>query len=628
MTRQSTPHAIRNRLLLSLGVTTVLGVFLTAFIFGVAASTIQTLAQRRIEMNALQGAEQRFEIAVFTQETFIFDYALSGREAALQEFQAATEAAFLAHADLREAAAPYPNIMLEIDAANDAAIRWRVNWAEPYLRTVGTDAVTSGASTVAGSEVLFGPLEQRIEELEAALAARRDLNAADIQSAIPNLALIVVPFGALMVFLLVFLGVWLTRTISGPLVRLNRTAEALVAGEAIEFHAERADEVGALADILERLRTDVGARYEEARREGEHATTFNNLAELTSFASNEQQLVEAAVHALWRLIPETAGDILLANASKNRLTVGMAWGKDAAEAGTIVQVDRIDRCPGIRRSSAFIADDVGDDMAVRCPAHPAETGSVACVPMSALGELVGVIHIEIAQAGALDAEMLRLVTRVAETVGLSIANARLMKTMEGQAMSDSLTGLRNARFFDPYLEQELQAAERDNEALSVIMLDIDHFKEFNDTHGHPAGDEALRTFAHVLGASIRSSDVAARYGGEEFIIALRHAGLEEAREVAEKIRAAVEQMVIELGPGRYGRVTTSMGVASTDMHVRDMKALVSLADAALYRAKELGRNRVEISPAIEAVASLAGPRRHRRIRPVTDEEPPTLATPA
>jgi diguanylate cyclase (GGDEF)-like protein len=193
-----------------------------------------------------------------------------------------------------------------------------------------------------------------------------------------------------------------------------------------------------------------------------------------------------------------------------------------------------------------------------------------------------------------------------------MANARLMITMEGQAMTDPLTGLRNTRFFDPYLEQELEAARRDQQPLSVVMVDIDHFKNFNDTHGHPAGDEALRTFARVLGGSIRASDVAARYGGEEFIIALRHATIDEAQVIAEKLRIAVEQMVIELGPGRYARMTASFGVASTGLHIQDQKTLVSLADAALYSAKELGRNRVELAPTAKDVVVLnaAGRRRH------------------
>jgi diguanylate cyclase (GGDEF)-like protein len=277
-----------------------------------------------------------------------------------------------------------------------------------------------------------------------------------------------------------------------------------------------------------------------------------------------------------------------------------------------VNTDRIDRCPGIRRSSAFVAPNVADEMTVRCPAHPAEAGAVACIPMLALGKIVGVIHLESSVAGAFDPEAIRLVTRVAENTGLAMANARLMNTMEGQAMSDPLTGLHNLRFFDPYLEQELEAARRDQQPLSVIMIDIDHFKNFNDTHGHPAGDEALRAFARVVGASIRSSDVAARYGGEEFIVALRHVDADEAVVVAEKLRAAVEQLVVDLGPGRYARITASFGVATTSAAIQDQKSLVSLADAALYRAKERGRNRVETTPTAAAIVDIeeAGRRRH------------------
>jgi diguanylate cyclase (GGDEF)-like protein len=112
--------------------------------------------------------------------------------------------------------------------------------------------------------------------------------------------------------------------------------------------------------------------------------------------------------------------------------------------------------------------------------------------------------------------------------------------------------------------------------------------------------------------------VAARYGGEEFIIAVRHAGLAESHALAEKLRDAVEQMVIELGPGRYARITASFGVASTETHIQDQKALVALADAALYRAKEAGRNRVELAPTSQDVVVLnaASRRRLGKIGPI------------
>ena len=135
-----------------------------------------------------------------------------------------------------------------------------------------------------------------------------------------------------------------------------------------------------------RLRQDVGTRYESARQEGAHASIFNQLAELTSFAPDEAELVAAAMRAIRRLVPTPSGNILLANPSQNRLTVAVAWGEGAPEPGTLVDVDRIDRCPGIRRAAAFVAEDLGDDLSVRCPAHPAESGTVACVPDVGAGQ--------------------------------------------------------------------------------------------------------------------------------------------------------------------------------------------------------------------------------------------------
>lgn len=268
--------------------------------------------------------------------------------------------------------------------------------------------------------------------------------------------------------------------------------------------------------------------------------------------------------------------------------------------------------------------DVEDDLAVRCPAHQTISGAAACVPMMALGQVMGVIHLSFPN-GPKAAENVGIVTRVAEQIAIALANTRLMKTLEGLAMTDALTGLHNARFFDSFLEQQLLATERDSQPLGVIMMDIDHFKQFNDTHGHPAGDEALRAFGRVVRSALRASDVVARYGGEEFIVALPGAGQEETRRVAEKLRAAVAEMVIEIGPGRYARTTISLGVVATDEQRLDRKGLVAMADAALYRAKEGGRNRVATAPNSERELESAS-RRRRGGTP--SDAPIPISTPA
>jgi diguanylate cyclase (GGDEF)-like protein len=225
------------------------------------------------------------------------------------------------------------------------------------------------------------------------------------------------------------------------------------------------------------------------------------------------------------------------------------------------------------------------------------------VPLLALGQTIGVLHL-VRDGGPFDMDEQWHAGRLAEQVALALSNARLLRTMEGLAMADSLTGLSNMRFFDPLLEREIAISEREGTPVGLLMVDVDHFKRFNDTHGHPAGDAALRSFADLLRSTVRESDAVARYGGEEFVVLLRDSDLEAAAATAEKLRNAAEQLVIELGAGRFARLTASFGVVSTDTHGHDRTNLVAIADQALYRAKQLGRNRVVVAERTKA----AGPK--------------------
>lgn len=160
-----------------------------------------------------------------------------------------------------------------------------------------------------------------------------------------------------------------------------------------------------------------------------------------------------------------------------------------------------------------------------------------------------------------------------------------------KAQIDALTGLWNRRHFDQRFESELSLARRAKRSLAVCMLDIDHFKSINDNFGHPGGDEVLKQVSSLLADTIRAEDVVCRYGGEEFAIITPSVG-EGAAALAERIRAAVEQMTIKLG-SRQIPVTISIGVAVCG---RDYsRTMIDLADAALYRAKQNGRNRVEVA---------------------------------
>lgn len=167
------------------------------------------------------------------------------------------------------------------------------------------------------------------------------------------------------------------------------------------------------------------------------------------------------------------------------------------------------------------------------------------------------------------------------------------RQLQEMANRDGLTGLYNHRYFHEQLAKDFLRARRYHEDLSCVLLDIDFFKKFNDTHGHQTGDVVLSTLGHLIQDSIRDSDMAARYGGEEFALVLYHTNGEAAHDVAERLRRTVEGHEIH-EKGVALRVTISVGIASfPHEQIHDSKELIECADKALYQAKDKGRNRVE-----------------------------------
>lgn len=176
--------------------------------------------------------------------------------------------------------------------------------------------------------------------------------------------------------------------------------------------------------------------------------------------------------------------------------------------------------------------------------------------------------------------------------GNILKRKKQMASLASEANRDPLTGLYNRRYLEYALNKELGDAAIEGNSLSVIMLDVDFFKHYNDTNGHPAGDEVLKTIGKILAATLRSSDIITRYGGEEFLVILPGTGVDGLVKVLENTRRAVEEYPFphrERQPG--GKLTVSLGGACFPVHAGDAAKLVELADRALYRAKRAGRNR-------------------------------------
>jgi len=191
-----------------------------------------------------------------------------------------------------------------------------------------------------------------------------------------------------------------------------------------------------------------------------------------------------------------------------------------------------------------------------------------------------------------DAE--EMIQRTAQRLSVTLANIKLREDLQRYSFEDALTGLRNRRFFDDALSRDIQLAQREQSALSLLICDIDHFKRFNDEHGHDAGDVALQAVAAELKQQFRQSDIPCRFGGEEFVVLMREANLDDARAKAEKLREAIAANPIDYRDEKLGPLTVSAGVASWSGDEPDAEALLRKADKALYKAKQTGRNRVEI----------------------------------
>ncbi|MGV3758902.1 MAG: diguanylate cyclase, partial [Actinomycetota bacterium] len=224
---------------------------------------------------------------------------------------------------------------------------------------------------------------------------------------------------------------------------------------------------------------------------------------------------------------------------------------------------------------------------------PADGPAVAAVPMVVGAAIVGVLEVHGVDAADLPEDERNVLEALAIHTASAVGAAQIHETTTALAMTDALTHLPNRRSLEADLAKELAVGVRHGRPLGFAMIDVDHFKPYNDTFGHQAGDEALQELAEVLEDAVRAGDTVYRYGGEELAIVMRETDLEGASGHAERLREAVAHHFA--GPGRRRAITISIGVAALPESADSVAELVAAADQALYRAKQGGRNRVEVA---------------------------------
>ncbi|WP_307563115.1 diguanylate cyclase [Novosphingobium rosa] len=235
----------------------------------------------------------------------------------------------------------------------------------------------------------------------------------------------------------------------------------------------------------------------------------------------------------------------------------------------------------------------GETIDIPCGHIDARDRSVdsICLPLTSQRETLGLLYLERRRTGETNATSEAYLTVLAENIGLAVSNLRLRDALRTMAMADPLTGLANRRHLEAVLEAEIAIAQRRGHPLGCIMIDVDHFKRFNDDYGHDAGDEVLREVAMVLKSSLRDGGFAARIGGEEFLLLLPGMSVEQASDRAETMRRRIGDLRLRVEGRDLGAVTASFGVSGTPDICGPDKVLQT-ADAALLQAKKAGRNRV------------------------------------
>ncbi len=214
------------------------------------------------------------------------------------------------------------------------------------------------------------------------------------------------------------------------------------------------------------------------------------------------------------------------------------------------------------------------------------------LPLVIEGEIIGCISINSDQANMYNVPRLQFFSVFGYQMAASLKHIQRFSTAKKEAIYDTLTNLFNRRYFEERLGAEAQKAFESESNLSMIMIDIDHFKKVNDTFGHDGGDKVLREIASLLKNSVRKHDTVARYGGEEFVLLLPGALLDPTNMVAERIRRSVENTAFDMGQTKI-HITISLGISNFPIHrMKSKEELVKMADLALYEAKRGGRNRV------------------------------------
>ncbi len=390
-----------------------------------------------------------------------------------------------------------------------------------------------------------------------------------------------------------------------PLIRGERNAGYLVTGLAAGYTLPQQD-----VDLLQTIATEMALMIEntdlrkktqlQAHRLDQAIIALEKISQaLTAVTVGTDNLLRAVAHATSEILDVPYASLQLRKESWRQqfsdVIVGCTTRRElaAVRQSTDLAASRLERPEQVLEVD--LVDDRGRPLAA---ARRAGLERAVAVPMCLGAEIVGVLVIHMREPRPLERSEVRVLQTLANQAVIAIENAAAYEQTKQLATTDGVTGVANHREFEAYLDRELVRARKTKEPVALIMCDVDHFKEINDTVGHPAGDMVLRHLTRqILVPAVRPKDLVARYGGDEFVLVLRGADSRAAVAVAERIRRTVASQAVMLDGKAVQNLSLSLGTAVFPRDGDSREALVQAADQALYVAKRTGRNRVVRSDA-------------------------------
>jgi diguanylate cyclase (GGDEF)-like protein/PAS domain S-box-containing protein len=362
-------------------------------------------------------------------------------------------------------------------------------------------------------------------------------------------------------------------------------------------------------DISEQVRASEAQRQQAERLSllvselslrTKQTTLLNEMGSFLSASATTEEACAIGANSVQKLFPEAhSGAVYLLKSSRDFLEAAFRWGEKNVLAPTFPP----GACWSLRHGQPHWSGSAVS--AVSCQHLPASTArDCLCVAMVAQSNTIGVLHLEFEKAAKSlydsDAETFRdshqrLALTAASQIALSLISVRLREDLREQAIRDPLTRLFNRRFLEESFERELQLASRRKQSIALLFLDLDHFKRFNDTFGHDAGDTVLQSLADLFRNFFRSTDLCCRYGGEEFAIILPDSSSRQAAIRADLLRSEVKNLRLQYKNQVLGQITLSIGVAAFPEHGSMAIELLTIADQCLYESKARGRDTVTVA---------------------------------